>query len=57
MDTTEMPKTITITDEAYNRLTASMNPGESISDAILRLIPAKTKQNDIMSPRRHMAGR
>jgi predicted CopG family antitoxin len=52
-----MPKTITITDEAYNRLTASMNPGESISDAILRLIPAKTKQNDIMSPRRHMAGR
>jgi len=43
-----MPKTITITDEAHKRLTASKKPGETLSDAILRLLPPKSKGRDIM---------
>jgi predicted CopG family antitoxin len=44
----EMSKTITISDEAYERLAASKRRGESFTEVILRELPQKGKARDIM---------
>jgi predicted CopG family antitoxin len=43
-----LSKTITISDEAYERLSKSKKRGESFTEVILREVPPKGKARDIM---------
>lgn len=43
-----MSKTITISEEAYERLAGSKRRGESFTEVILREVPRKGKSRDIM---------
>jgi predicted CopG family antitoxin len=43
-----MSKTITISEEAYERLADSKRRGESFTEVILREVPQKGKARDIM---------